>query len=213
MAWNNDVTLVTRGEAERIASAIAQAERKTSGEIVAIIAPASSGYYDAPLLWAAVAALLLPWPFIAWTWWPVQTVFGLQIAFFIVLAVAFNWRPIRVALVPRSVKHARARRRAREQFLVQNLHTTSGRTGVLIFVSAAERYVELIADAGIDARVPPGEWKRIVDALTARIAEQRAGDGFVEAIDAVASRLAEHFPPGTVDPNELPNHLIVLPGE
>ena len=90
------------------------------------------------------------------------------------------------------------------------LHTTDGRTGVLIFVSVAERYAEIIADAAIHARVPAGEWKAIVDSLTGLIAEGRPGDGFVEAVNSVGACLAQHFPPGAVDPNQLPNHLIVL---
>lgn len=205
------MTLVTRGEAERIATAIVEAEKRTSGEIVAVITPESSGYWFAPLLWAAIAALLVPWPLIAWTWWTVQSIYLLQVVTFAGLALLLNWRPLRFAVVPRSIKHARAHRRAREQFLAQNLHTTAGRTGVLIFVSVGERYAELVADAGIDARVAAGEWAGIVEQLTTRIGEGRPGDGFVEAIEAVGARLAAHFPPGSHDPHELPNHLIVLP--
>ena len=57
-------------------------------------------------------------------------------------------------------------RRAVEQFLVQNLHTTKGRTGVLIYVSFAERYAEVIADDGIYKKVPPETWERVVRELT-----------------------------------------------
>ena len=204
------MTVVTRAEAERIEKAIADAERQTSGEIVAMIASESGSYYFAPVLWAAIVALLLPWPFIVWTWWPIQTIYALQLIAFAALAIALSLKPLRFRLVPRSIKHARAHRRALEQFLAQNLHTTSGRTGVLIFVSAAERYAEIIADAAIHVRVPDGEWKAIVDRLAALIGEGRPGDGFVEAVTAVGARLAQHFPPGAIDPNQLPNHLIVL---
>ena len=79
---------------------------------------------------------------------------------------------VRLALVPKSIANANVRRRASEQFLAQNLHTTTGRTGVLIFVSVAEQRVEIIADSGIDARVPKGTWQNIVDEFTREI-----GDG------------------------------------
>jgi putative membrane protein len=120
--------------------------------------------------------------------------------------------PKRPALVPKSLRKAHAHRRATEQFLVQNLHTTAGRTGVLIFVSVAEHYAEILADSGIDARVPQGTWQTIVDQLTAEIAAHRPADAFVHAIERVGTHLAEHFPPAPHDPNELPNHLIVLDG-
>lgn len=206
------MTLVTPGEADRIERAIAAAETKTSGEIVAVIASDCASYYFAPVLWAAVIALLLPWPFIAWTWWTVQTIYALQIVTFAVLAAILVQKPIRYALVPQTMKRARAHRRAMEQFLAQNLHTTEGRTGVMIFVSVAERYAEVIADAGIHAKVPEGAWKGVVDALTTRISQGRPGDGFVEAIETVGRHLAEHFPPGVGEPAGLPNHLIVLEG-
>ena len=116
------------------------------------------------------------------------------------------------ALVPNSVQNAHAHRRATEQFLVQNLHTTANRTGVLIFVSVAERHAEILADKGIDAKVPPGTWQQIVDTLTREIADGRAADGFVHAIEQTGHHLSQHFPPGSHDPDELPNHLIVLDG-
>ena len=135
--------LVTKQEADRVSEAIVTAERKTSGEVVAMITEESASYFYAPVLWAAIGALLMPWPFIHWTWWPIQTIYLIQIATFFALALSLFWRPIRFMLVPRRIKRARAHRRAVEQFLAQNMHTTSGRTGVLIFVSVAERYVEV----------------------------------------------------------------------
>lgn len=206
------MTLVTQAEADRIEKAIADAEEKTSGEIVAVIARDSAGYSFAPVLWAAVVALLLPWPFIVWTWWPVQTIYALQIAAFVLVSLLLRLEPIRYRIVPGNIKKRWAHRRAVEQFLAQNLHTTDGRTGVLIFVSVAERYAEVIADAGIHARVPDGTWNVVVDRLTTLIAEGRPGDGFVEAIETIGRHLSQHFPPGSAR-HGLPNHLIVLAGD
>lgn len=207
------MTLVTKQEADRVTEAITAAERKTSGEIVAMITEESASYFYAPVLWAAIGALLMPWPFIHWTWWQIQTIYLIQIATFFALALLLFWRPIRFMLVPRTIKRARAHRRAVEQFLAQNMHTTSGRTGVLIFVSVAERYVEVLADSGIHSKVPPTDWQALVDTLTTDIGEGRAGDGLVKAVAAVGEKLARHFPPGSADKHELPNHLIVLPAE
>jgi putative membrane protein len=195
---------------QRVADAISQAELKTSGEIVAVVAADSASYLYVPFMWAALLALLVPWPFIHFTWMPVQMIWLLQLAVFVAaLAVLFH-RRIRFALVPTSTKRERAHRRAVEQFLTQNLHTTEGRTGVLVFVSVAERYAEILADKGIHKKVPPSEWQGIVDTLTTAIGEGRAADGFVAAVDAIGVRLAQHFPPGSADGARLPNHLIVL---
>ena len=159
---------------------------------------------------AALAALLAPWPLIHFTWWTMQWVFGLQILVFLVLVTILSLDSVRRWIVPRSVSRRWAHQRAVEQFVVQNMHTTAGRTGVLIFVSVAERYAEILADPQIDAKVPPGTWDKLVEDLTREIGAGRAADGFIAAIADAGHHLARHFPPDAHNPNELPNHLIVL---
>jgi putative membrane protein len=204
------MALVNGDGQKRISAAIEAAEKKTSGEIVAVIAADSSAYLHVPFMWAALVALLVPWPFIHFTWMTVHMIWLIQLVVFVLLFVLILYRPVRFALVPGTTKRLRAHRRAVEQFLTQNLHTTDGRTGVLIFVSVAERYAEIVADAGIHKKVPDAEWQSIVDELTTAIGAGRAADGFIAAVDAIGRKLAVHFPPGTIDPTRLPNHLIVL---
>lgn len=201
---------ISAKERTRISRAITRAEKRTSGEIVAVVAMASDDYIYIPLLWAALVALAVPLVMFWLTQWPPAHVYALQIAVFAALALCVQWWPLRVALVPRAVKRARAHRHAMEQFLAQNLHTTKGRTGVLLFVSAAERFASVVADEGIYEKVPPETWDDAVAALTGHIARGAPGEGFIEAIAMCADVLAEHFPPGSAKANELPNHLIVL---
>jgi putative membrane protein len=205
------MTLVAEDDRRRIAAAITEAERKTSGEIVAVIAPESASYLHGPFLWAALAALAMPWPFVFFTWWPIERIYLLQLAVFAALVILLMPRSVRVALVPKSLKRARVHRRAMEQFLAQNLHTTVGRTGVLIYVSVGERCAEIVADAAIHEKVAEGVWEAIVADLTRAIGRGEATDGFVRAIDAVGGHLARHFPPDPGQAHVLSNHLIVLP--
>jgi putative membrane protein len=208
------MVLVSRTDEQKIADAIAEAERSTSGEIVAVIAPSSGSYVYAAFFWPALLALIVPLPFIHWTWWPIQTIYMLQLAVFAALTLLLLFlRPLRLAVVPRRLKRQVAHRRALEQFLAQNLHTTPGRTGVLIFVSVAERYAEIIADAEIARHVGKETWRAIVDDLTAQIGSGDSISGFLNAIAAIAKPLATHFPPGSHPHDTLPNHLIVLPSD
>ena len=46
-----------------------------------------------------------------------------------------------------------------EQFVSRGIARKKDRTGILIFVSLAERYARIIADDGIAARVPQSEWQ------------------------------------------------------
>jgi putative membrane protein len=195
---------------QRISAAIAVAEKATSGEIVAVVAAQSDSYAYAPVLWAALFALLVPWLFIFYTWWPVQWIYFLQLATFALITGVLTLSGWRHRLVPRAVKRQHAHGRAVEQFLVQNLHTTAGRTGVLIFVSVAERYAEILADKGIHEQVPQATWQKIIDELTTAIGQGQTADGFISAIEQTGAILAKHFPPGSADTHGLPNHLIVL---
>jgi putative membrane protein len=203
-------TFLAGTDEARVSQAIQTAEQSTSGEIVAVIAAESDSYLWAPILAAALAALAIAAPLIFLTWMNVHWIYLIQIAVFIGLGLLLWTRPVRYMLVPMSLKRERAHARAVEQFLVQNMHTTAGRTGVLIFVSVAERYVEVLADQAVHAKVSAGHWQTIVDRMTAEIAVGRTGDAFVHAIEATGKILAQHFPPGTAEATALPNHLIVL---
>jgi putative membrane protein len=47
-------------ERASIEAAITNAESKTSGEIIVVVATASAGYFAYALMWAALLALLVP---------------------------------------------------------------------------------------------------------------------------------------------------------
>lgn len=201
---------LTDDDRQRIESAIAEAERRTSGELVAVVAQSAGDYRYVPLLWPALVALLLPAILLtiepgmsAWTLYLVQA------AAFLVLALLAQL-PVRMALVPDWLKRRRASRLAREQFFERGLHLTRARMGVLIFVSVAEHYVEIIADEGIDALVPPGTWDKAVADFIERVRAGRIAEGFLDMIEVIGARLAEHFPRAPDDRDELPNRLIEI---
>jgi putative membrane protein len=203
--------LATEHARGQVAGAIAAAESTTAGEIVVVIAPRCDDYVLVPLAWAAIVALAVP-PVLYWLFWlsPV-TIYAATIATFAFLALVLGLWPVRLAVTPRAVRRKHARRCAREQFLTQELYTTRGRTGVLIFVALAERYCEILADTAIAERVAPEAWRGIIDRLLAEIRAGRAVAGLVGAVSAAGTILAEHFPPGADNPDALPDHLIVLP--
>ncbi|MBS0242306.1 MAG: TPM domain-containing protein [Proteobacteria bacterium] len=204
------MSLVSETDQKRISDAITSAETRTSGEIVAVIAPESASYLSVPVLVAALVALIVPWPFIFFTWMNVEWIYLIQLLVFIGLLLALLPRAMRFLLVPKSIQHQRAHSRAVEQFLVQNMDSTLGRTGVLIYVSVAERYAEILADQGLHPKVAQSEWQAIVDEMTATIGDGRPGDALVGAIGRVGAILAKHFPPTALDERRLPDHLIVL---
>jgi putative membrane protein len=139
-------------------------------------------------------------------------IYALQLISFVAVAFGLSRPGLRYRIVPKRARHDRAHATAMRQFWAQRLHKTQERTGVLIFVSLAERYAEIIADAGINEKVTPEVWEKAVGDLTGAIKQGRIGDGFVAAIAQCGAVLAEHFPaaPGSVNPNELPDKLVEI---
>jgi putative membrane protein len=117
---------------------------------------------------------------------------------------------IRFRIVPKRRLWGRAHAEAMHQFLAQGIHLTEQRTGVLIFASVAERYAEIVADSGINAKVQPDVWSKAVAAMISAIKDGRPGDGFVAAVELCGEQLAQYFPPGTLNPDELPNKVVEI---
>ena len=199
---------LTADDFERIAEAIRRAEEKTSGEIVCVLARRSSDYAFVPPLWGAFIALASPWPMLLFTEISPREIFAAQIAIFIVATLVVSWGPARFLLTPRVVKRARAAREAIEQFFSRGVASTKGRTGVLIFVSCAERYARIVADEAIAAKISDDEWQAALDLLLEDLKRERLADGFVAAIEECARLLAEHAPSGGDD--ELPDKIYVI---
>jgi putative membrane protein len=204
------MALLTDADRERVSAAIAAVERRTDAELVTVLARRSAQYVHFPVLWAALVALASP-SVIALLphWLEGHHVFFLQWVIFGVLAVALQLPLFARHLVPRAVLRAEAANMARRQFLENGLTRTRGRTGVLIFVSEFEHYVEVLADEGISAHVSSERWADIVATFIKNVRAGRTLDGFVGCIESCGALLAEHVPV-TDQKNELPDHLRVI---
>jgi len=128
---------------------------------------------------------------------------------FILLSLVFRIPGINTRLIPRSVRYWRASNLARRQFLEQNLHHTAGATGMLIFVSEAERYVEILVDRGISSQIDNDVWEAIIAAFTEQVKRGETLQGFITCIEACGTHLKTNVP-ATRQKDELPNHLVIL---
>lgn len=204
------MTLLSEFEQRQVAEAIAQVERRTDAELVTVLAARADDYAYIPLLWASLLALLVPGiVYYLGGWLSVNGLLIAQWLTFIVLCLLFRLPGLTTRLIPRSVRHWRASNLARRQFLEQNLHNTVGSTGVLIFVSEAERYVEILVDEGISRHLDNTVWDAIVQRFTEQVRQGQTLQGFVTCIEACGELLTRHVPL-THERNELPNRLVVL---
>ncbi|WP_345978985.1 TPM domain-containing protein [Sulfurimonas sp. HSL3-2] len=201
---------ITKETQRRVEQAIQEVECKTDAELVVVVAKRADDYYYIPTMWAAFVTLL--WPGVSHLLGAPKELnesYVVLALVFIVSMVLLRIPFLMYALIPRDVKQRRARSLAYEQFLVQNLHATKARTGVLIFVSIAERYVKIIADKGINDKITDPVWQNAVIALTEQIKKGNPEEGFLEAIRLCSQPLIEHFP-ASEPKNELSNHLVIL---
>ncbi|MFK7858901.1 MAG: TPM domain-containing protein [Granulosicoccus sp.] len=215
------MAFLTEKEKAALSAKINHAESRTRAEIVTVIAQQSDGYRYIPVLWAALLALSVPGLYYLYltlttggwvesgqilsanTW-----LYTLQVLVFLGLGMLFQIPAARLWIIPSSVKRQRAARHAREQFFLQNLHQTEGRTGVLVFVSVAEHYVEIIVDSAIAQAIDNDLWKQTVDEFIAHVQRGEIATGFENTIEHCREILWEHFPAPEGRPDELPNHLI-----
>ncbi|MEH6388116.1 MULTISPECIES: TPM domain-containing protein [Pseudomonas] len=205
------MTLLTESEQQQVADAIDRIEQHTDAELVTVLAGQADDYRYIPLLWASMIALLVPGAVVFFTQWLSAGYLLLaQWAAFIVLALVFRIPAITTRLIPRAVRHWRASNLARRQFIEQNLHHTDGDTGILIFVSEAEHYVEILADRGISSRIDNAVWEAAVARFTADVREGNVLQGFLRCIETCGEQLQRELP-ATHERNQLPNRLVVLP--
>lgn len=222
MAWLDDA-----GRAA-VAEAVAAAESQTSGEIVTVLADRSDEYADVALLWAAGAAFTamslfaaFPLPFLeAWdrllgTWgheWSAgelaSMVIALGLVAFFAMLLAQQWEPLKFRLVPGPTRTIRVHNQAMRQFKIGAERRTTGRTGVLIYLSMREHRAEIIADESIAAKVPAEVWGEAMADMLAHIRKGDLAAGLAAGIRDVGFVLAQHFPRSAGDVNELPDRLI-----
>ncbi len=214
----------------KVSKAIAAAEARSDGEIVAVATDLSDSYHDVALHWAvlvliATLAIFAAAPSVLHFWfefflggWRPAPTLGQLLTLLLVLSVAkftaalliLKYMPLRLALTPGATKSRRVRRRAIAVFKAGAERRTIGRTGILIYLSMGEHRAEIVADEAIVSVTTPDTWGEAMAALLVEVKAGRPADGIVAAVEQVGGVLAEHFPRTSGDTNEIPDKLIEL---
>lgn len=219
---------LTAEDHARISAAVAEAERHSAGEIVTVVADRSDGYTDVAFAWAALVAfvalaalaivpdfylgiydhLLADWGH-AWTPRALFTMaLGVAAIKFTAMLLLQLWQPLKFWLIPARLKTMRVHGKAIRAFRIGAERRTTGRTGVLIYLSMREHRAEIVADEAIASRVDPAVWGDAMAAMLAQVGAGRLADGLIAAVEQVGAIIAPHFPRADDDANELPDRLI-----
>lgn len=213
---------------ERISDAVREAESKTAGEIVPVLATTSDNY-DRGLFLAAIMTTILatlgvlsisfvlwetlpeswefppPWAAPVWLFLPVQL---------IALVAGYRLADHRVgfhrAFIPHALMQLRVKRAAHQAFHQFKVSHTEEATGILIYVSLFERAVVILADRAINEKHDETTWNEVRDLLISGVKGHNAEEGFVNAIQKCGELLGKDFPRQPDDKNELPNTLQLI---
>jgi putative membrane protein len=210
---------LTAAERERLTRCVREMEKATSAEIVPLVRSASYHYPAATLFGALVLgvlagagataadALLKPWGALSlldlWVFPAVFAVCLLASYQLLRLIPALKRLFISQADINEEVGEA-----ALTSFFRHRLAETRDRTGILIFVSVYERRAVVLADKGINLKVPPETWQQVVDLVVQGIREGRAAEAMCEAVTRCGQIVAAQFPSRAGDKDELRNLIV-----
>lgn len=207
---------ISKADRQKIENCVREAESRTRGEIVVMLAPASHHYPVAGLLGAAAfsfpAAVALT-PALGALFWAGPSNMWIFLGALIPLFLGFHEAVKRVHVLKRCFIRAaemeeEVREAAQIQFFQKGLYRTREETGVLIYISVFERSVRVLGDRGINAAIAETYWKDVVAAIVQAIRDGRPAEGICQAVGEVGRILEEKFPMGPDDRNELENLII-----
>jgi putative membrane protein len=201
-------TLINKADLGRISAAIQRAEAATAGEIYVVVSGTSDDFRLVPVLWAAITAMLLPWPLLVLTDLSIGAILTAQVVLFVSLAIALSHNRIRPRLVPSGLIADASRQRAQALFMAHGVHLTENRTGILIYVAVIDRRVEILADATIHEKVGQAFWEELAQEVVTAGRHERWAEGVITAVHRAGSALALHFPRGSQDRNELSDRVV-----
>lgn len=192
-----------------LGEAVRAVEAGSSAELVVAVRARSGSYLHADLI-AGILACLAALAFLLYSRWE----FGL--IWFVVDPVLAGLlgglTASRSALVRRSLTPRRTRRRqvetaARATFLERRVHGTTGRTGILLYVSVLEREAAVVVDVGVEPLAASESWKRAVAGIEEAVRSGEDGIAVAERVKGLAELVAPALVRQAGDVDELANEV------
>lgn len=196
-----------------LTEAVQAVEARSSAELVVAVRARSGSYLHADLiagLLAALASLIAllfsPWPF-ELIWFVIDPLLvGLLIGF-----AASRLPAVRRALIFRRVRRRNVETAARSTFVEKRVHGTSGRTGILLYISLLEREAAVIHDLGVDTLATTEGWHQVVDEIEEGVRQGEDGAAIAGRLRELGDLLAPALTRGAQDVDELANEVCETP--
>ncbi len=98
---------------------------------------------------------------------------------------------------------------AEEEFSRIGIDKTRDKTGILIFILLEERQFYILADSGINQKVPENTWHTIKEEMQNNFSQGEFCKGILHGIDEVGIVLSKHFPRKSDDTNEISDQVRI----
>ena len=203
--------ILKKEEKELISLEIAELEKLSSAEIVAVITQKSSNYKYAALMLSIFCVFLMS--FILYFIKEISTLELLQYQLLVFLGINLflkKFNHLVINFVPKSYKHQKASLNAKRQFNIRGLDKTKNKQAIMFFVSLDEKYVKIMTDKEISEKIPNEFWQQLIFEFTEDVKREDFVNGYIKAIKTSKAILIKHFPIQENDENELSNEVIEL---
>ncbi|MCO4293259.1 TPM domain-containing protein [Solitalea sp. MAHUQ-68] len=97
--------------------------------------------------------------------------------------------------------------RAAYYFKQLEMHKTSQRNGVLIYLATEDRKFAIIGDVGINMKIDFGFWHETKEVMLAHFKQGLLIEGLVKGIEKAGNALGQFFPPISDNKNELSDDI------
>lgn len=200
---------LTDTDRKQIEAAVQALETQSSAEIAVVVARHAHDYGAYPFLWSAALALsaggLLA---VGWAAAKATDVILIEGLVFVLAYLLLHFTPLGLMLIPGRLKEHHARRLAASEFANHVARQTGDATGLMLFVSLAERHVEILVDRGIDAKISKDRWRAVVERFAGN--DRPLGTRIVGAIGDCTAILSPAFPPGPQRANRIPDQVTEI---
>jgi|JI8StandDraft_1071087.scaffolds.fasta_scaffold00599_18 putative membrane protein len=210
----------TEAELGQIKSAVAEAEKATSAEIVPVFFESCGNYHDT--YWKSGIIFATLWSFLFAIYQSSAVgIWNISLQFFFLtqmtagilgVIAAYFFPPWKRLLMDRVDVKRRIQDVAFKVFLQEGIYKTKERTGMLLFMSFLEKEAVVLGDEGINKEVSPAIWEGILSQLTEGMKKGEKTTAIIQTIQSMGN-LLKQYPIKPNDTNELRDDLRIGDGK
>lgn len=200
---------LTDAAKKALSDAVRDVESRCSAELVVAVRARSGSYLHADLIAGILVALAVlagllfsPWPF-ALAWFVLDPL----LAGILGGLLASRLPAVRRALTFQQVRRRQVETAARATFVEKGVHATTGRTGVLVYISLLEHEAAVIYDLGVETLATTDGWRLVVEEIEEAVRRGEDGVALATLVRALGDVLAPELVRSADDVDELANEV------